>query len=416
MAMPRKFFLISQVFYPDEVSTSGLFTDLCVELVKREYEVEVWCAHPAYDVRERQKNKKITYKGVKISYLPSTNFSKNSLAGRAVNMISFSSSVILKLLFSSDKTAVYTHTTPPFLGILISFLCSLKIRKFVYILLDIFPEGLIRLRKVSKKNIFIRLWHSAFLASLRRSSRIIVLGRDMKEWLGGVLPEVSDRIEYIPLWKNDMIEFNHDFSTNEYILKHNLSGEFIVQYSGNMGLWNNMSTIGRAVDLLVDEVTFMFVGRGVRREELIKAIDAENIPKVLFLPFQPSKKLGSLLAAAHVAIVSLAAGLDAMAVPCKIYGILAAGIPVIAMVPGNSEIAQIIREEKCGYVIDPDDSVSLIKAILFLKTDEKVREAMGVNSRNAFLSKYTLGIITGRYESLINNVEDCSDVLAGRKI
>ena len=104
--MARRFFLISQVFYPDEVSTAGLFTDLCVELAQRKYDVDVWCAQPAYSVRERQKKKKITYKGVKIRYLPSTNFSKNSLPGRAINTLTFTLSVFLNLLFSKDKTPV----------------------------------------------------------------------------------------------------------------------------------------------------------------------------------------------------------------------------------------------------------------------------------------------------------------------
>jgi glycosyltransferase involved in cell wall biosynthesis len=288
---------------------------------------------------------------------------------------------------------------------LISILCSIKKRKFVYILLDIFPEGLIRLGKVSNSNIFIRLWNYAFLASLRRSSRIVVLGRDMKIWLNEILAECSDRIEYIPHWQNDRIKFNFKFSTNEYILKHSLNDQFIVQYSGNMGLWNNMTAIGRAVNRLVGEATFMFVGDGVRKNELINAIDKEKIGKTLFLPFQPSEKLGSLLTACHVAVVSLGNGLEAMAVPCKIYGILASGVPVIAMVPENSEISQIVQEDNCGIVIDPDDSEGLVRAVLEMKTNESARIQMGRNARNAFLNKYTTKIIATRYESLIASLE-----------
>jgi glycosyltransferase involved in cell wall biosynthesis len=201
------------------------------------------------------------------------------------------------------------------------------------------------------------------------------------------------------------LEFNHDLSSNEFIIKHNL-GDFIVQYSGNMGLWNNMKSIGRAVNSLVNDVTFMFVGGGVRKNELINSIDPGNISKVHFLPFQPLLKLGSLLSATHVALVSLGEGLDAMAVPSKIYGILASSTPVIAMVPESSEIAMIVREEKCGYVLHPDDSEGLVNAILSLKSDENLRSEMGQNARNAFLNKYTTGIIATKYESLINSLEE----------
>lgn len=406
--MKGRFFLISQVFHPDEVSTAGLFTDLCIELARRGNEVEVWCAQPFYNVRKRQKNKRIFYKGVIINYLPSTNFRKESFPGKIVNMLTFTGSVILKLLLSGDKRIIFTHTTPPFLGLFISFLCSLKSRKFVYILLDIFPEGFIRLGKASRRNIIIRIWKAAFESSLRKSESIIVLGRDMMDWLNKVFPECTKKVHYIPLWHNSNISFNHDLSKNEYIINYNLSSAFIIQYSGNMGLWNNMISIGRAVNELADEVKFMFVGGGARKDELIKSIRKETLPKVLFLPFQPSEKLGSLLSACHAAIVSLGKGLEAMAVPSKIYGILASSTPVIAMVPESSEIAMIVREENCGFVIDPDDSEGLINVINYLKNNEQMRIKMGLNARRAFETKYTLDAVVSRYEGLIAK-QNCSE-------
>ncbi|MBA7585452.1 hypothetical protein ES708_27434 [subsurface metagenome] len=90
-----------------------------------------------------------------------------------------------------------------------------------------------------------------------------------------------------------------------------------------------------------------------------------------------------------------------MAVPSKIYGILAAGVPVIALVPEQSEIAYIIREENCGYVIDPCDVDGLINAVLELKSNEKLRKEMGINGRKAFEQKYTTKIIAEKYKLLI---------------
>ena len=149
--MSKKFLLISQVFYPDQVSTANFFTNLCSVLAEDNIEVEVWSAHPSYTESKRQP-KTLEYKGIKIRYLSSTNFSKSSLPGRIINTLTFTVSAGLKVLFSRDKTPVWTHTTFPFVGILLSFICSFKKRKFIYILLDIFPEGLIRVGRVSKKN------------------------------------------------------------------------------------------------------------------------------------------------------------------------------------------------------------------------------------------------------------------------
>ena len=124
----KKFFLISQVFYPDEVSTAGLFTNLCLYLAEDSIEVEVWCGQPSYTHSGRQPHK-VIHRGILIRYLPSTCFHKSKLWGRLLNSLTFMVSTSCRLLFSRDKTPVFTHTTPPSLGIIISMICSLKKRK-----------------------------------------------------------------------------------------------------------------------------------------------------------------------------------------------------------------------------------------------------------------------------------------------
>ncbi len=56
--MKKHFFLISQVFYPDEVSTAGLFTNLCEEIAKKEVNVDVWCAQPSYNTKKDKNQNK----------------------------------------------------------------------------------------------------------------------------------------------------------------------------------------------------------------------------------------------------------------------------------------------------------------------------------------------------------------------
>lgn len=403
--MSKRFFLISQVFYPDEVSTAGLFTNLCSVLVSDNYKVVVWCAQPSYSIVKRQPRKKI-HKGIEIHYLASTNFSKNSIIGKLINIITFSVSVFFRLLFSPDKDTVFTHTTPPPLGIIISWICALRRRRFVYILLDIFPEGLVRLGKLSANNLINKIWQKLFVISLIKSSRIIVLGRDMQSWLVKINSGLSGKVEYIPLWHDENISFYKNFESNEYIIRYCPGSKFVIQYSGNMGLWNDMETIGRSVNEVPEDVAFMFVGGGVRKKELMDAITPALMGRVCFLPFQPAEKLGMLLTACHVALISMQEGLEGMAVPCKIYGILASGIPVIAIVPETSEIASIVNEENCGLIVRPGDKAGLINAIEFLKTHDKLRIEMGFNGRKAFVQKYSTVKVAERYKSIISQLNN----------
>ncbi len=402
--MPKKFLLISQIFYPDQVSTANLFTGLCTLLAEDNIEVEVWSAHPSYTESARQPRQR-KYKGIIIHYLPSTNFKKSSLTGRFFNILTFAISSTLKLLFSKEKTTVWVHTTPPFLGILLSGVCSFKRRKLVYILLDVFPEGLIRLGKVSRGNLLIRFWQRQFVITLKRSEKIVAIGRDIKQYVIEICQECTSKIEYIPHWQDDNLIFPIDFEKNEFIIEKGIKDNFIVQYSGNIGIWNEVSTMGKAVKINTEKVFYIFVGEGIRKEELLNGFDLENQQNVLLLPFQNNENFNNVLNASHVHLVTLKKSLEGMAVPCKIYGILASGRPVIALVPANSEIAYVVKEENCGIVVDPEDTDGLINAIILLRDNDILRKQMGLNGRMAFEKKYTTRIVAKKYKALLDKID-----------
>jgi glycosyltransferase involved in cell wall biosynthesis len=398
----QKVLIISQVFYPDEVAVANLFTNLSSVLVKSGLEIEVWSAQPFYTCTKPQPRIRF-YEGMRIHYLHSTQFPKDKFTGRIINYFTFAISVIFKLLFSKDKTQVISHTTPPFLAIIISLICSFKNRKFIYILMDIFPDGLIRLGKASGKNIFIRIWQSIHRAALKRSEYIVVIGRDMRDWLVRFYPEGAEKTRYIPVWQDEELIKPVDIKLNPFIVKYQLQDYFVVQYSGNMGLWNDMKTIGQAINKNITDVVFLIIGGGMRKKELLESINDKNATNILFLPFQTNENYSYSVTACHVALVSLREGLEGMAVPSKIIGIMAAGIPVIAMVPDHSEIAYIVEEEKCGYIINPSDTEGLVNAITELKSDENLRKRLGQNGRDAFLRKYTTEIVAEKFNSLLNN-------------
>jgi glycosyltransferase involved in cell wall biosynthesis len=228
----------------------------------------------------------------------------------------------------------------------------------------------------------------------------------MHKYIEELLPGLAGKIEYIPHWHDDKLIYPVKLEDNSFFKNLNVPGLFVVQYAGNMGLWNDMQAIGRAVIQNPKGVFFVFVGDGMRKKELQDIISTNVSTNAMFLPFQPAENLCEVLTGCHAAIVSLRAGMEGMAVPSKIYGILAAGIPVIAMVPEESEIAYLVNEEKCGIVVQPDDHEGLNKSIEKLKSDNNLRKNYGKNGRAAFENKYTTKIIADKYLMLIDEVEN----------
>ena len=111
-----------------------------------------------------------------------------------------------------------------------------------------------------------------------------------------------------------------------------------------MGIWNDMeSLVTVAHTLRADtEIRFVFIGGGIGYEGarvLARKLELENI---LWKNFIPLEDLRHSLAACHVSLVSLSTGLEGVAVPCKLYGILASGRAVVAQVPERSELLRLI--------------------------------------------------------------------------
>ena len=72
---------------------------------------------------------------------------------------------------------------------------------------------------------------------------------------------------------------------------------------------------------------------------------AANLPNVRFLPFRPVEQVPHVMMAGDVHIVTVKRGLEGVVVPSKLYSILAAGRPVLAVAPKESDAARIVTEE-----------------------------------------------------------------------
>jgi glycosyltransferase involved in cell wall biosynthesis len=88
---------------------------------------------------------------------------------------------------------------------------------------------------------------------------------------------------------------------------------------------------------------------------------------VRFLPFRPTEEIPYVLASADLHIVTMGQGLEGLVVPSKLYPILMAHKPVLAVAPLESDLARIVEEHQCGLVVGPDDPEGVAKAILWAR-------------------------------------------------
>jgi glycosyltransferase involved in cell wall biosynthesis len=100
------------------------------------------------------------------------------------------------------------------------------------------------------------------------------------------------------------------------------------------------------------------------------------------LPYQPQERLSDSLSSADVHFVGLAAGLAGYVVPSRVYGILAAGRPILAAADTESETAELVRSIGCGIIVPPDRPDLVADAIRELGTGTYDLGEMGRRGRD----------------------------------
>jgi glycosyltransferase involved in cell wall biosynthesis len=173
--------------------------------------------------------------------------------------------------------------------------------------------------------------------------------------------------------------------------KLGLTDRFVVGYSGNFGRAHEFHTLVGAARLLRDDPAFLFLmtGGGVKAHQLQQAVAQERLTSFLFQEYQPAEVLSDSLAAADIHLVSLLPELEGLIVPSKVYGILAAGRPVLYIGDPDGDVGRMIREHSCGICVSIGESARLAAQLRSLRDDPSRLAAMGRNARRLALERYT---------------------------
>ena len=153
-----------------------------------------------------------------------------------------------------------------------------------------------------------------------------------------------------------------------------LQGKFVAGYVGTHGLAHALDSIIEAAELLKadDDVRIVFAGGGADRSRLEKLVKARDLSNVVMIPRQAKENMPKIWSLCDVSLVSLKdTPLFSTVIPSKIFESMAMKLPIIISVP-EGESTEIIRREKVGLVIPPENSNSLFEAILNIKKDKNL--------------------------------------------
>jgi colanic acid biosynthesis glycosyl transferase WcaI len=375
--------LVLNLYYPPDTSATAKMAAAFIEPLAQKSNVTVICGRPSYDPTERRSWRlwqAEQLNDVHVIRVGSTDYPRTQMGRRVFNYLSYVALSVPKSLFASCDV-VLAMTDPPFEGIVGAFVAMLKRKPFVYNIRDMYPDMAVG-GSIVKPGLMARAWEKLHRWALRRATRVIVLGEDMKSRIAakGVAP---DRIS--------IVRDGADTSTSpvtatefdpDVIRAIRGDFRFVLVHAGNLGFYGAWETLlAAARELQNDGVGLVFVGDGAQRSRLQEL--ATNSPNVRFLPFFPSSKISSVLAAADAHVITIKRGLEGVVVPSKMYGILAAGRPVLAVAPQETDAATLGKREDFGCAADPDSPQEVVSVVRNLLANPTRLAAMGAAARSA---------------------------------
>ncbi|MDR7559593.1 MAG: glycosyltransferase family 4 protein [Armatimonadota bacterium] len=364
--------LFNQYFPPDSAATAQMAALVAGTLAER-HQVTVLAGRPSYDPAERHPAYLLRRErggDVIVERVGSTAFPRRRMAGRLANYLTYLALAVPRAL-ALPADLLLAMTDPPVAGIAGALAAAVRRRRFVYNVRDLYPDmavagGLLR------PGPWTAAWDRWHRWALRRAHRVIVLGDDMRDRLvaKGVAPE---RIAVVRDGGPPPTVMAADHPVVRAVRG---PYPFVVLHAGNLGFAGAWQTLTRAAALLDGAgAGLVFVGDGAAAPTIDRA--AEALPQVRRLPYRPADEVPYVLAAADLHVVTVRRGLEGVVVPSKLYAVLAAGRPVLAVAPEASDVARIVRRYGCGFVADPDDPVAVAAAVRQAMASPDLLETMG---------------------------------------
>jgi glycosyltransferase involved in cell wall biosynthesis len=325
------------------------------------------------------------------------------LPGRIVNYLSFLAGAFWAALWTKRPDVAVVETDPPLLCLIGWYLQRVRGAKLVVYLQDIHPDIAIALGRI-RNGWLTRTLRWFMFGTYRNADRVVVLSRDMRQRVidSGVAPA---RVVCVPNWI-DTKQVRPVKLLNAFRERQKLNGEFVVMYSGNLGLCQQLEDVIAAADKLRDrsDIKFLLIGGGSLEWKLKEQVLALGLSNVRFLPYQPKATLAESLSAADVHLVPLDSRVASCLMPSKLYGVLASGTPLVAVAPADCELSELTRDYEVGVVTPPGDPGKLADAVATMAGQPERRREMGARARRLAVAEYDRKRVTAQFHALLIEV------------
>ncbi len=425
----KKILMYAHYYVPDIAATGQILCDLAEGLLDR-FDVTVICVVLSYMgiIEEKyttQKYYEEYINGVKVIRIRVPRFSKADKISRVKNILAYFFGAMQATCKVGEMDYVFSLSQPPILGGLLGVWGKwIKRAKLIYNIQDFNPEQILAVNYCENKLVVgTMMFLDKF--TCRRSNLVITVGNDLVETMHTRFKrrEAPKTIK-INNWACEKeiypMEPDHPRIVS-FKQKYELDGKFVIMYSGNIGLYYDLEKLIKVMKQFRKgytltgvreegpktrdgrEVVFAFVGAGSVLDKLVMYANRHHFENIVFIPYQAKEELVYSLNAGDVHWCVSAKGIKGVSCPSKVYGIMAAGKPMLGGLESGTEVRDIIEESNCGKCCEPGDYVEVADNIRWFieRADTSEVKQMGIAGRKYLEEKLAREVSVKKYAEAI---------------
>ncbi|TSA44772.1 glycosyltransferase WbuB [bacterium] len=375
--------------YPPEVrSAAQLMADLAEGLGAHKHSVTVATTMPAYNLAPETRvelvPKEETKNGVRVIRVATLPHHRVNYLLRGINQLLlpkiFARAVIKAASVPFD--AVIVHSPPLPLALAASNIARHYRARFIANIHDIFPQNGIDLVVWWQKPL-IRIFFGPMERKVyRRADLIVVPSENHARYLEEKRNVPKIKLRVIPHWI-DSKPFDSAPVGHRFRRMWGLEGKFIFFFGGVLGPSQGLHMVLDVAETFreIPQVKFLFVGDGTVRPRLERIVSEKQLKNVIFKPFISSGEYPELVKEMDFGIATLTSKNTTPAVPAKLMGYMAGGLPVVLAVHRESDAVRIVQEARCGFSAFSDDMKMVLRAFRAAYDMRAKSKELGENGR-----------------------------------
>ena len=349
--------IISNYYPPEKGAAANRIEQLALKLHQNNYNVSVVCPlgnypkgalFPEYkgkfSVTENREN--ISVKRLWI--YPSV--SKNILV-RVISILSFSLTLFFYLLFKKTPEKVVVQSPPLLLSFLSVFVLSLKRKKIILNVSDLWPLAAIEL-KALKQDSFSHKF-SLFLERFIYKKATLLLGQSNEI--------ITHVLSFFPEKKCFLYQNFPDHQVSKMELNGEENQPIKIFYAGLLGVAQGVLEMCQKIDLQNKNIQLHIFGDGAEKVQIEKYVKQQSEEKLFFYGMLERKQLHEILKTFDIAVVPLKTRIYG-SVPSKIFEYGSLGFPVLYF--GGGEGEAIVIDNNLGWVAEVGNYTDLNKKLL----------------------------------------------------